>query len=375
MKILSFCSLLLLLYLSGHAQNTFPSSGNAGIGTINPESSLQVNSGESPSHSQLRITANGTGGVSALSYAPDNSSLNFDSDWYAGGWISRSTSAASIYKQTGKLVFYGSAGLTAGAYMSLVPRMTIDLANGHVGIGTTSPQTKLDINGVIQTYNKDTPTASWDNLQIWSDGASSHIQSHGDEDGLYIKSTSGNKIALLSRVGVGTPNATTPLDVAGTIQTRNGEANWDNLQMWSDGVSSHIESQGDENGLILKSGTGNKILLMSDVAIGTTQTDAKLTVKGKIHAEEVKVDLSVPAPDYVFEKAYDLKPLAEVETFITANKHLPEIPSAKAMEKEGVNVGDMQMKLLRKIEELTLYLFEQKKEITALKQEVAALKK
>jgi hypothetical protein len=109
------------------------------------------------------------------------------------------------------------------------------------------------------------------------------------------------------------------------------------------------------------------------VGIGTTQPDAKLTVKGKIHAEEVKVDLSVPGPDYVFEKTYDLKPLTEVELFIAINKHLPEIPSAKTMEKEGVNVGDMQMALLKKVEEITLYLIEIKKENLQLKNRLEEL--
>ena len=107
-----------------------------------------------------------------------------------------------------------------------------------------------------------------------------------------------------------------------------------------------------------------------NVGIGTSQPDAKLTVKGKIHAEEVKIDLQVPAPDYVFEKDYDLKPLSQVEKYITENKHLPEIPSAKTMASEGVNVAEMQMKLLQKIEELTLHLIEQNKRIKELEKQI-----
>ncbi|WP_062061377.1 hypothetical protein [Aquimarina longa] len=74
----------------------------------------------------------------------------------------------------------------------------------------------------------------------------------------------------------------------------------------------------------------------------------KLSVKGQIHAEEVKIDLSVPAPDYVFKKDYDLKSIEEVEKFILKNSHLPEIPSAKDFEQNGVFLAQMDMNLLKK---------------------------
>ncbi len=96
------------------------------------------------------------------------------------------------------------------------------------------------------------------------------------------------------------------------------------------------------------------------VGVGTTTPDSKLTVKGNIHAEEVKVDLSVPGPDYVFKEEYDLKSLEEVQNYINEHGHLPNIPSAKDMEENGVQLGEMNMKLLEKIEELTLYVIELK---------------
>ncbi|KAB5483649.1 tail fiber protein [Flagellimonas hadalis] len=103
-----------------------------------------------------------------------------------------------------------------------------------------------------------------------------------------------------------------------------------------------------------------------DVGIGTTSPDSKLTVKGKIHAEEVKVDLSVPGPDYVFKEGYDLKTLEEVQNYIKQHGHLPNIPSAKEMEVNGILLAEMNMKLLEKIEELTLYTLEQEKKIEAM---------
>nr|WP_298924897.1 tail fiber protein [uncultured Allomuricauda sp.] len=98
-----------------------------------------------------------------------------------------------------------------------------------------------------------------------------------------------------------------------------------------------------------------------NIGIGTTNPDSKLTVKGNIHAEEVKVDLSVPGPDYVFKEGYDLKSLVEVQNYIEEHGHLPNIPSAKEMEENGIQLGAMNMKLLEKIEELTLYVIELEK--------------
>ncbi len=103
------------------------------------------------------------------------------------------------------------------------------------------------------------------------------------------------------------------------------------------------------------------------VGIGTSTPDATLTVKGTIHSEEVKVDLSVPAPDYVFLESYDLRTLEETKDYIEEHGHLPNIPTAAEMEENGVELGAMNMKLLEKIEELTLYVLKLNEEIQTLK--------
>ncbi|MEP3390177.1 MAG: hypothetical protein ABJO02_18430 [Reichenbachiella sp.] len=112
-----------------------------------------------------------------------------------------------------------------------------------------------------------------------------------------------------------------------------------------------------------------------NVGIGTTTPDAKLTVKGDIHAERVKVDLNIPAPDYVFEADYDLRSLEETASYIQENKHLPEVPSAKELEASGIDLVEMNMLLLKKIEELTLHMIALKKDNESQQKEIENLKR
>jgi hypothetical protein len=103
-----------------------------------------------------------------------------------------------------------------------------------------------------------------------------------------------------------------------------------------------------------------------NVGIGTTNPDFKLTVAGGIHAQDVKVTLTAGS-DFVFEDSHRLTPLSEVEAFVKTNKHLPGIAPESEMLQQGLDVGSFQIKLLEKIEELTLYIIAQQKEIEALK--------
>jgi hypothetical protein len=125
---------------------------------------------------------------------------------------------------------------------------------------------------------------------------------------------------------------------------------------WHDGVS------------VLRIVNGN-------VGIGTTSPDNKLTVKGIIHTQEVKVDLSGSiAPDYVFQANYNLFPILELERYVKQYSHLPEVPPASVMERDGVNLKEMNLLLLKKVEELTLYLIEVKKENVIQQEQILELK-
>lgn len=111
------------------------------------------------------------------------------------------------------------------------------------------------------------------------------------------------------------------------------------------------------------------------VGIGTTNPDPnfKLSVNGSIRSKEVKVEANWP--DFVFYENYELLTLEEVEKHIQEKGHLPEIPSESEVTEKGINLGEMDAKLLQKIEELTLYLIEQNKEIKELKEKVLSLEK
>ncbi len=120
------------------------------------------------------------------------------------------------------------------------------------------------------------------------------------------------------------------------------------------------------------------IFATNRLAIGTTDDDPgySLTVKGKIHVQEVRVDLlGAVAPDYVFVPGYDLKTLKEIEDHIAENGHLPNIPSAEDMAENGINLKEMNLKLLEKIEELTLHAIDLNKAVQQQKEKNKLLEK
>ena len=107
---------------------------------------------------------------------------------------------------------------------------------------------------------------------------------------------------------------------------------------------------------------------LGNVGIGTLSPTEKLSVNGKIRAKEVKVE-AANWPDYVFQKEYPLLSLRELETYIKTNGHLPELPTAKEVESNGFELGEMNKQLVKKIEELTLYLIDKDKKITLLEEQ------
>jgi hypothetical protein len=121
------------------------------------------------------------------------------------------------------------------------------------------------------------------------------------------------------------------------------------------------------------------LTLAGSVGIGTTNPGSyKLAVAGKIAATgEVKVfvDGTTNFPDYVFDPSYKLPTLEETEKYIQENHHLPEVPTAADIAKDGMSLNEMNIILLKKVEELTLHLIEMKKDSEAIRKENEELKK
>ncbi len=111
-----------------------------------------------------------------------------------------------------------------------------------------------------------------------------------------------------------------------------------------------------------------------NVGIGLKNPKDRLEVNGQIHARSVKIDVKNWA-DFVFEDSYQLPRLREIETYIQQEGHLPGVPSTQEVVEKGIELGEMQKILLQKVEELTLHLIAQEKEIQILKKELALSKK
>lgn len=238
--------------------------------------------------------------------------------------------------------------------------------DGNIGIGTLDPFAKLDVNGNIKTdglevannspwffYNYDATTL----VETTMLRLGKKYNASGEVFQLNVND-SGNKTFL-------------------TFSGRRNEAeyNWETkgFKMMSiygvnnQGYRFQLFDQTDQEVKVQFRTSGESYLMGGNFGIGTTSPDEKLTVKGSIHAEEVKIEI-IPesGPDYVFKEDYPLASLEEIKAYITENKHLPEVPSAKEMEANGVELGEMNMLLLKKIEELTLLLIQQEERIKSL---------
>lgn len=140
-----------------------------------------------------------------------------------------------------------------------------------------------------------------------------------------------------------------------------------NVNEHSGGLTIQYLDQGNLN-------DGLSINYQGNVGIGTIETGShKLAVEGSIGAREIKVEASGWS-DFVFENDYELQTLEEVEEHIVENGHLPEIPSEAEVTENGINLGEMNAKLLQKIEELTLYMIDMNKQMQQLKSENQVLK-
>jgi hypothetical protein len=210
-------------------------------------------------------------------------------------------------------------------------------------------------------------------IQVRNNGAASTLYVQ-DGGGAFRVGTNNLFVDTDGEVGIGTTNPFSKLDVIGRIRAyQNDEAigiDGTNayLGLWYNGYyRSKVQQLNDQ----LYIHSVNKVHIDGDqVAIGdmlSTANDYKLTVTGKIICEELKVELAANWPDYVFRNDYALRPIDDLKTFIRTHGHLPNIPKAADVEKEGFEVGEMNRRLLEKVEELTLYVIQLQEQIDQLK--------
>ena len=178
------------------------------------------------------------------------------------------------------------------------------------------------------------------------------------------------------RIGIGTLNPERPLHVVGNqiLSTGPGAGFQFRDRGTSDNSGDWVWYSVQNIARLWRANVGDLLTINTsgNVGIGTSAPSSKLAVKGLITTEEIKVQ-NVTGADFVFEESYQLSPLQEVADHIQQHQHLPEIPSATEMQKEGVKLGEMNMMLLQKIEELTLYLIEQDSTIKSQRHSILQL--
>ncbi|MDO9152797.1 MAG: hypothetical protein Q7U47_03660 [Paludibacter sp.] len=264
---------------------------------------------------------------------------------------------------------------------------------GNLGVGTTSPLSKLDVIGEIRSSlnngvsnlrmiggsyaamlrndgtdthflltNSNNANGGWNSLRPWHVNNSTGNISFADGKVQIAHSTGEVSFPIEKRIGAYLSDnfvyKTKPMGNYSIGWFTDNEASGTGPALWMSGY----------NGVKLFTQSTPRLTVLGNgkIGIGTTLPDELLTVNGIIHAKEVKVDLTGPLADFVFDPAYNLMPLTEVEQFVKTNRHLPMIPSATEVQTNGLNLGEMQNKLLQKIEELTLYVIEQQKRIEQL---------
>ncbi|KXK45998.1 MAG: hypothetical protein UZ05_CHB002002414 [Chlorobi bacterium OLB5] len=259
---------------------------------------------------------------------------------------------------------------------------------GNVGIGTSTPEEKLGVNGAMQLLDpNDNNRKMW--LGYFSDFTNQYSFINSWDQSAF---TFRNLLLYASKVGVNTTVPIQDFDINGRLNIRKGVIqNYDpanpilvngteDLGLYSTRqgfniriVTKQAPIQFYTNGLFAPVGgeiPAMQITQNGNVGIGTLTTDATylLSVKGKIRAEEIRVQTGWA--DFVFKPEYKLLSLSELESYIKENGHLPEIPSEQEVTNNGVELGNISSKLLQKIEELTLYVIEQQKEIEKLKNSI-----
>ncbi|MBB6499647.1 hypothetical protein [Pedobacter cryoconitis] len=356
--------------------NCLPQNGSVGIGTLNPNAKLEINA---------------TSGITPLRAVGSNGALLIDN---VG-------SGESYYQANMFHQFQGT---------SSAPILTM-LNTGNVGIGTVTPVSKLDLSGILHIaypgiLNYSSTGGTYIGWNKSGGGGEANFVNNiagGNMGGFtFDKTTDGSTFTRLmtiadnGNVGIGTITPVSKLDLSGILHiaypgilnyssTGGTYIGWNKSGGGGEANFVNNIAGGNTGGFAFDKTTDGstftRLMTISDngnVGIGTNTPDAKLAVNGTIHSREVKVNTQ-GWPDYVFKSNYVLPSLAEIKTYINENHHLPEMPTEQEVAKEGIKLGELNKLLVKKIEELTLYLIQQKedadKQNKILQQQINELKK
>jgi hypothetical protein len=240
----------------------------------------------------------------------------------------------------------GGTNLTTGQYS-----VALGYSNEASGAYSIAGTNNAESSGAYSTafgYNTKAQGNFSMSLGFYSDASSTYSTVLGQ----YVNASAVNAMTIGKGVG-SSGSSRLDNDIANSLMIGFGS----NLPTLFIGPSSGLGTYG-------KVGIGT-----SNVDCGANCDDYRLFVTDGIKTEKVKVEVASTAgwADYVFEKGYNLQNLKEVEDYIKENKHLPNVPSAKEVVEDGVNLGEMDAILLRKIEELTLYIIDLEKKVEELK--------
>jgi len=272
--------------------------------------------------------------------------------------------------------------------------------NGAIGIGSNLYNGDITF-GAMGTHLS-IGRADYPNQIILATG---WLQGVGDYTELHVPGQEANNVALLrmfhnGNVGIGTTQPHEKLQIGPRFLFHDGgskkicynsyydpnvggirrveDAPVGEMVFTADGtIQFGVAPTGAANSVVDNYTTAMVIANNGNVGFGTSNPGSfKLAVEGKIAAREIQVTLQNPFPDYVFDSKYKLRNLSSLENYINENKHLPNVPSAAEVEKNGgIELGQMNTKLLEKVEELTLYIIEINKKVEKLEKENEALKK
>lgn len=295
----------------------------------------------------------------------------------AGLMIATITNAQNLYTTDGTLTANRTVRMD-GRNLTFRPNsgsLFINGTNGNVGVNTITPTTKLEVNGDLSATSGHF-TKSLSNGQTFSSWEERAKSSLVLSAGALL--TPSSQIRCLSFYDLPQSNYDPAATVIFNIDNRNYNSRLRFVAVQDASSDFYLYDKNQSTNLIVSDdGNANINLTMpkvnSTVCIGTTSiTDGvdnySLSVNGNVRAKRVKVYTTWA--DYVFEKDYTLPTLEEVEQHIKEKGHLKDIPSAKEVEANGIELGEMNKLLLQKIEELTLYTIELNKEVQALKTQI-----